>query len=141
MKPKMVVVFLMSLIVFLISSCGHHKDVRPNADGNHFVKLLAETPESGLEEARSQAKHYCDSKDKEMSVVEEKHQYAGDMDEKNYKAVKTAGKVAQEVGGSMFVFGKKESTNDKGRTILHGGSTLGNIAGEGYQVEMKFKCF
>ena len=61
------------------------------------------------------------------------------MDEKNYKNAKRATKVAQTVGGAVWAFGGKRESNLGG--IVGLGGAAGDAAiGEGYTVEMSFKC-
>lgn len=131
---------LMSLCaLLLLASCAHYPDVRPSADGIHWVEVKAEDPESGARNALSQANDYCDSMEKKAAIVSEDQNYKGDMDESDYKTLKKAGKAAQTVGGAVWTFGgKKES--EVGGLVGLGGAVANQVAGEGYKVKLKFKC-
>lgn len=73
------------------------------------------------------------------AIVNESKNYTGDMDEKNYKMAKKAGKAAQIVGGTANVFGGKNEKNAGGLLFL-GGATTDAVIGEGYKIEMQFRC-
>lgn len=124
---------------FLFSGCAHHRDVRASADGVHWVNIKAETEEDGMQDALSQANHFCEKRNKTAGIVSENKTYTGQMDERQYKKVKTAGKVAQTVGGSAYVFGG-ETESELGSMVGLGGTVANQIAGEGYSVKVKFKC-
>jgi hypothetical protein len=125
--------------VFLLASCAHHKDVRPNDSGVHNVSFQTEDKSSGYQNGNSQANHFCEQKKQTAFIVQEVYKYTGSMDEDTYKATKTASKVASGVGGAAFVFGgKKES--DAGGLIGLGGGIANSVAGSGYTYTMSFKC-
>lgn len=125
--------------LLFLAGCAHYPDVRPSADGIHWVEVKADDPESGARNALSQANDYCDSMDKKAAIVSEDQKYKGDMDESDYKALKKAGKAAQTVGGAVWTFGgKKES--EVGGLVGLGGAVANQVAGEGYKVKLKFKC-
>lgn len=113
--------------LFTFAGCGHHRDVRPGPNGLNSVTIKTENEEDGSREALRQAEHYCDEFKKHPVIMEENNKYVGDMDEKTYKTVKRASKVAKSIG---MPTGKKTG----------GGSVLDDVAGEGYSVTMKFKC-
>lgn len=61
------------------------------------------------------------------------------MKEEDYKTAKTVAKVAQAAGGAVWVFGGKAEREAGGIVGLGGGIANGAI-GNGYSVDMKFKC-
>jgi hypothetical protein len=126
-------------LLSLTLSCAHHPDVRPSADGIHKVLIRSETKEAGEKEALDQANDYCSDKKKEAMIVSESSQYTGSMKEEDYKTMKTAGKAAELLGGTAYVFGGKKESNAGGVVGL-GGAIATQAAGNGYTVEMKFKC-
>jgi hypothetical protein len=126
-------------ILLLLSSCAHHRDVRPSADGIHRVVVRAGDTDEGSREAIRQADHFCKERGRQAAFVKEEQKYTGDMDEKNYKNAKRATKVAQTVGGALWVFGGKRESNLGGLVGL-GGAAGDAAIGEGYTVEMRFKC-
>jgi len=119
--------------------CAHHRDVRPGADGVHRVVLKTDDTEQATRDAISQANHFCKQRNQMAAFVSEEQKYTGDMDEKNYKAAKTAAKVATMAGGTVGVFGgRREST--AGGVVATGGVIANEAIGKGYTVDMKFKC-
>ena len=128
---------LASLLVLF--GCAHHRDVRPGADGIHRVVIQSEDTDQGGKEAIRQAQHYCEEKKMEAAFIDEKKQYTGDMDESTYKTTKRVGKVAQVVGGGVWALGGKNESTIGGIGAL-GGTAANAAAGEGYTVEMRFKC-
>ncbi|MCC6278680.1 MAG: hypothetical protein IT289_12260 [Oligoflexia bacterium] len=126
---------------FLLSSCGHHRDVRPGADGVHKVTVRGEEKEEAERSAISQAEHYCKEFEKRPAFIEEKTVYTGNMDEKTRDTVRKASKAAMVVGGTASTFGKDEGTRTAGGVVGVGGG-VGSImaGGNDYTSEMKFKC-
>lgn len=126
-------------LALLLASCAHHRDVRAGADGIHRVVVKAEDGNEGARDAISQANHFCEQSNKTAAFINEEKKYTGDMKEENYKTAKTASKVAQGLGSAAWVFGGKNESNAGGIVGL-GGSIARGAIGEGYSVEMKFKC-
>jgi hypothetical protein len=125
--------------VFLFSACAHHRDVRPGADGVHRVVVQAEDDE-GEQDAISQANHFCKERNQVAAFVDEKKSYTGSsMSEADYRKSKTASKVAQGVGGAAWVLGGKNESA-LGGIVGTGGSIARGAIGNGYTVEMRFKC-
>ncbi len=128
-----------SLVSGFLISCAHHKDVRPSGDGVHRVSVQTDDKGVGGQEAMKQAEHYCNERNQSAVIVEENQKYNGSMDEKTYNTAKTVSKVAQGVGSAAWVVGgKKES--EAGGVVGLGGAVAGSALGDGYNVEMKFKC-
>lgn len=130
---------ILGISILVLSGCAHHRDVRPSAKGIHLVQFQTEDKNSGYQNAKSQADHFCEQSKKLAYVKKEGYKYTGDMDEKTYKTTKTASKVAQGVGGAGYVFGgKKEKT--AGGIVGLGGAIVSGVAGEGYTYKMYFIC-
>lgn len=139
-KNSMPALFTLVLPTLLLTSgCAHHRDVRPSADGVHWVELKAESEEEGAREALSQANDFCEERKMAAAIVSEDKTYKGDMEEKNYKTLKKAGKVAQAAGGTVYALGAPRESNIGGLVGLGGGIASG-LAGEGYLVKLRFKC-
>jgi hypothetical protein len=128
---------LVSLVA--VFGCAHHRDVRPGADGIHRVVVVGEDTDEASKSAIKQSQHYCEEKKKEAVFVDEKKQYTGDMDEETYKSTKRIGKVAQVIGGGVYTMGGKNESAIGGIAGL-GGTAAREAAGNGYTVEMRFKC-
>lgn len=124
---------------FLFTACAHHRDVRPGADGTHRVVIHTDDTEEGGRNAMSQANDYCEQSKQRAFVVDEGSKYTGTMDEGSYRNAKTASKVAQAVGGAGYVFGGKNERTAGGIVGL-GGGIADSALGNGYTVDMKFKC-
>ena len=134
MKLVISLVFLMFL-----ASCAHHRDVRRGANGINRVVVATDDTDEGSQDAIAQANHYCEQFGKSAAFIEEQSAYKGKMSESDYNAAKTAAKVAQVVGGSTYALGGKHESNIGGVVGLAGVATRQAI-GNGYKVEMKFKC-
>lgn len=139
MKRMNLILIFGSLI--MISACAHHRNVRPGQGGINKVVIKTDDTENAAENALSQANHFCKEVKggKSAVVVEEGEKYTGDMDEKDYKKLKTASKVATTVGGVAHVFGGKNESNAGGVALL-GGVVGDTVAGKGYTYQMTFKC-
>lgn len=138
MKVRILTTFA---LVALATGCAHHRDVRPGADNLHRVVIPTDDTEAANRDAVKQANHYCEEKrgGKSAVIVEENQKYTGSMDESSYKTAKTASKVAQAVGGAGYVFGGKNERTAGGIVGL-GGGIADQAIGNGYTVDMKFKC-
>lgn len=133
----------MKLIVlalpFLLISCGHHKDVRPGTSGVHRVVVVTEDSAQGQRNAINQANHYCDQFKKTAAFENETSKYTGSVDETTYKRTKMASRAAKAAGGTTWAMGGKREHNAGGVVGL-GGIALDSALGNGYTVEMSFKC-
>ncbi len=128
------------LALNFLSSCAHHRDVRPGPNGVHRVVIPTEDTDQAATNGMNQAEHFCQERYKNHAVVvSENKTYTGSMKEEDYKRGKTVSKVAQAVGGAAFVFGGKNESNAGGIVGLGGGIADG-VLGKGYQFNMEFKC-
>lgn len=132
--------FVYILIFTFLGACAHHRDVRPGVKGVHRVRVQAESVDQGSRSAVAQANHFCEQRGLQAAFINEDSKYTGDMDEDTYKTTKRVGKVAQYLGGTVWVLGKGRGTRDAGGLVGLGGSAAQIAAGKGYTVEMKFKC-
>ncbi len=139
MEISMLKFILLGFTAFMFVGCAHHRDVRPGTEGLHRVVIQTDEKEEGNREAIKQANHFCKERNQYAAFVEENQKYTGDMDEASYKKGKTIAKVAQGVGSAAWVFGGKNESNAGGIVGL-GGGIAGSALGNGYTVEMKFKC-
>ena len=128
-----------SFLVLILAGCAGHRDVRPGADGIHRVVIQTDDTDRGTREAIRQANSYCEEKKKEAVFIKEESKYTGDLEESTYKNVKRASTVAKTVGGGVYVFGGKTESTIGGLAGL-GGAAADSAAGNGYTVEMRFKC-
>lgn len=127
------------LFILFISSCAHHKDVRPGADGIHKVVITTDDKEDGSRNAIDQANNYCKEFNKSAAIVSEDQKYVGDMDEKDYQTGKKLSKVAKVVGGTVWSLGAKNESN-AGGIVGVTGAAADSALGKGYNVIMTFKC-
>lgn len=134
---KKVLVLILSL--GFIASCAHHRDVRPGVDGVHRVVIQTEGDESDKRNALSQAEHFCKEQNKYAAIIDEKQTYTGKVDEQTYNNGKMASKVLKTVGSGAYVFGGQKEKNVGGVGVL-AGQAADSVLGNGYTVEMKFKC-
>jgi hypothetical protein len=132
-------IFFALIALFLMASCAHHRDVRPGPGGIHRVVLATEDTDEGGRDAIAQANHFCKQSNRQAVIIDEGSKYTGSMKESDYKTGKTAAKVATAIGGAGYVFGGKNERTAGGIVGLGGGIADG-ILGNGYTVEMKFKC-
>lgn len=131
--------FLLAVLLGLTVSCAHHRDVRPGADGVHNVIVRTADEEEGSREAIAQANHFCEERKMTAAFIKESKKYTGDMDEKTYKNTQRITKVAKTVGGTVWALGGRKESRAGGVVGL-GGAAGEEALGEGYTVEMKFKC-
>ncbi len=119
----------------LLTSCAHHRDVRPAEDGLHLVQFNTEEKGEGFHDGMSQANHFCDQFKQKAYQVSESSQYVGSMEESTYNTGKTVTKVAKVAGTAGYIFGGKKESD------IGGTATVGDaVLGEGYQYQMRFKC-
>ena len=137
MKKNLFLLFLVG--AFNLTSCAHHRDVRPGADGIHRVVIKSDDHDEATRDAIAQANHFCEQRGKSAAIITEDKKYTGNMKESDYKTAKTASKVATAAGGMVHVFGGKTESTAGG--IVGLGGVIGDAAlGKAYNVEMKFKC-
>jgi hypothetical protein len=124
--------------VLLISACGHHRDVRPGASGQHKVVVRDSTAEGSNRNALNQAKHFCKQSEKHAAIVSEKTDYTGSMDENTRKTVNQASKAAVIVGGTTAGVTRHQGAG----AVLGTAGTVGSImtSGDDYLTEMTFVC-
>lgn len=132
--------FLLLGVAVLFVSCAHHRDVRPSSDGEHKVVVQSEDTQEGSRDAIAQANHFCKEQGKMAVFINENQKYTGSMDESTYKTAKTVSKVAGAAGGAAWVFGRKSGVKDTGAVVGMGGGIADRALGNGYTVDMKFKC-
>lgn len=124
---------------FIMISCAHHRDVRPNTSGVHEVILKSESKDGSYKEAKSQADHFCEQRKKMAYVEREGTKYTGDMEEDDYKSAKTGTKIATGVGAAGMVFGGRREKG-AGGLLATGGAIADGVIGQGYTYRMTFRC-
>lgn len=130
---------ILILISFFFVACAHHRDVRPGANGINRVVIPTNDKDSGTRDAISQANDYCESINKSAAFVDEKSSYTGDISEESYKNGKKISKAAKVLGGAGYAFGGRNERKAGGVVGL-GGVVGDAVLGNGYTVEMRFKC-
>lgn len=136
---KVIIKLAVVTAVITLASCAHHKDVRPGVDGVHRVVIQTTGSEAEKREAIDQANHFCKERNQYAAFITEEQKYTGQMDEKSYQNTKVAAKVLKTVGGGAYVLGGKKESNVGGVGVL-AGQAADSAIGEGYTVDMKFKC-
>lgn len=129
----MKILMLMSFL-FLIS-CGHHRDVRPGANGVHRVVISTPDTQEGQQNALRQANHYCKQYEKHAAIYKESAKYTGSLDEKTYNTTRMFSRAAKTAGSPSYGNGGRKQSKLAGY-----GSSLDSALGNGYVVEMSFKC-
>ncbi len=131
-------ILLASFSLFLVS-CGHHRDVRPGANGIHRVVVRAEEKEMGEQQAIRQANHYCEEFQKSAAFTSERTHYSGDVDEQTYKQGKALSRFVKTAGSGAYIYGGKKERNAGGVGTL-GGASMDSALGKGYTTDMSFRC-
>ncbi len=115
------------LLATFLTSCAHHRDVRPGADGVHRVQVQAETKQEGQRDSLSQASHYCETLKLRPAIVKEDHSYTGQLDESIYQNTQKAKEAANILlGGTSY----QHEANQAASSLL----------GKAYTINMSFKC-
>ncbi len=127
------------LAAIALTSCAHHKDVRAGADGVHRITIQTTGEQTEKREAIAQANHFCKERNQYAAFITEDQKYTGQMDEKSYQNTKVVSKVLKTVGSGAYVFGGSKESNAGGIGVL-AGQAAGSAIGEGYTVDMQFKC-
>ena len=144
-------------LTFVVSSCAHHRDVRPGAGGVHKVTVRKPEKAEAEQDAISQAEHYCGTMDKHFVIVSESTKYTGSMDEATRDTLRKASKAAQVVGtGATMARQNRQFQNaqpgthvsvhadvaDPAENPIGTVGTVGHIMtnGDDYLTEMTFKC-
>ncbi len=136
---KTVIKLAVITAAIMLASCAHHKDVRAGADGIHRITIQTTGDQSEKREAIEQANHFCKERNQYAAFITEEQKYTGQMDEKSYQNTKVAAKVLKTVGSGAYVFGGSKESNAGGIGVL-AGQAAGSAIGEGYTVDMQFKC-
>lgn len=121
--------------ILFITSCAHHRDVRPGVNGQNRVVTTATEGEDAARAAIKQANHYCEQFKKMPKIVSEKTTYTGEMDEDTRKTLRKASEAAILVGGMNL------SDTQQVNPVL-GAGQVGSVmtSGEDYRTEMVFGC-
>lgn len=120
--------FIFFTLLLTLFSCGHHRDVRPGVDGVHRVVVSTDDKVQGSQEALRQARHYCKETNRDAAIVKEEAKYSGSMNENTYNTMKMLSRGTNHV-----------NTGTKSKPSYLG-SNLNQALGDGYTVEMSFKC-
>ncbi len=119
---------LFLVTAFTLSSCAHHRDVRPGGfGGEHSVIIKSKSQEEGVRDAIAQATSYCKQFDKVPKITSEGKKYQGDIDEEIYKQSRKIKEAASVFLGDAPEAGKINKAADK-------------YLGDPYSTEVKFKC-
>lgn len=125
--------------LFFLISCAHHRDVRPNASGEHLVSFKTDRKNEGHQNAIRQANHFCEQEQKRAYIVKEESKYTGSIKESEYENRKTAAKIVKGVGSGAWVVGGKKESSLGGLAAL-GGQVADEAIGKGYLYRMTFQC-
>lgn len=133
-------IVIFTTLVLFGTSCAHHRDVRPGADGINNVIVRAPDRTQAEQSAISQAEDFCDQFQKHPGFLEEKSQYTGTMDEATRDNVRKASHAAILLGGTGSVIGTDDVRT--GGNVLGAAGTVGSVmtGGSDYQSVMRFKC-
>ncbi|WP_087016478.1 hypothetical protein [Thaumasiovibrio subtropicus] len=123
----------------ILTACASHEDVRPGADGVHYVSIAASDAKSASREAIKQAQSYCDSHQQGMYVVDEDNFYEGTMTQDQYETHKTIANVASAAGTALWVFGDGK-VDDAGGVAAIAGGIYGASLEDPYVTTLSFQC-
>ncbi|MCK6599603.1 MAG: hypothetical protein L6Q37_14660, partial [Bdellovibrionaceae bacterium] len=59
------------LLMSLLVSCAHHRDVRPGTEGVHKVLIHTDDQEEGARDAIEQANHFCKERNQYAAFINE----------------------------------------------------------------------
>lgn len=126
----------------LISSCAHHNDVRPGANGLNRVRVRKSEKSLAEQSALSQAKHFCKERNLFPEVISETTEYTGSMDESTRETLKRASGVALVLGGTMKSRTNTFPTETGPGDVVQGAGQAGHMMtdGDDYLTEMTFRC-
>ena len=131
-------IVLLLMASFLLS-CGHHRDVRPMASGNHIVRVVGENKTGPVRDAMNQANHFCKESQKYAEVIKEDTTFIGSGSEEDYVRNKNITNAISAVGGSAAVFGGKREKKLGGLGLV-GGQAANAYLGNGFQTTITFVC-
>ena len=139
---------LLSLIIcsLLLSSCSHHRDVRPGVNGVHRVKVQASDKGFASRSALRQAKHFCKERNQYSAIISENVTYVGSMSEATYNNLRTASNAATVAGLGTGAYALASGKSKKSKTakiaaVATAGGVLGKtLVSDGYVAEMTFQC-
>lgn len=132
--------------LLLVTSCGHHMDVRPGVGGIHRVRVQGDTKELVSRSAIEQANHFCKERNQYAAIISEASEYVGTMSEDAYNITRTASNVTSAAGVGTGVYAAATGKSYKSKTtkvaaIAAAGGIVGRaIASDGYVYNMTFKC-
>ncbi len=127
------------LMTLLLVSCGHHRDVRPGIKGVHRVVVVSPDSQEGKQEAIAQANHYCDQFERHAAFAKESTKYVGSVDEKTYQQARMFSRATKYSSNQAKLRGGKRESNF-GMIAGAAGSSVDEALGNGYQIDMIFKC-
>ncbi|TMP26960.1 hypothetical protein CWB99_16800 [Pseudoalteromonas rubra] len=129
-----------SLVAIFASGCAHHNNVRPSADGKHYVNLTAETREAAGKEALEQANHYCEKQERGYAYIQNENiTYMGSMPEQEYLQKRNIATAVEAAGTAMWILGEN-AVDDVGAAMSIGGGIAEDSMGEPYQITLAFSC-
>lgn len=116
------------------SSCAHHRDVRPGAEGVHRVMTHDQERSSSERNALKQAEHFCKEQGKYAAIIKEETKYTGSMDEATRDTLRKASTAAIILGGASGTHGDPSPVRTAGQ--------VGGImtSGDDYVTDMSFRC-
>ena len=123
----------------LLLACAHHKNVRPAADGEHYIKLSSATKSEAGQEAIKQSNHFCAEQEKQAFVINETIEYTGSMPEEQYLTTRNIAGALKAAGTTMWALGQNKVDN-AGAALALGGGAAESSLGQPYQLEMTFTC-
>ncbi len=117
-----------------LSSCAHHRDVRPGSEGVHRVLTHDQERSRSERNALQQAEHFCKEQGKYAAIIKEETKYTGSMDEATRDTLRKASTAAIILGGSAGANGDPSPVRTAGQ--------VGGImtSGDDYVTEMSFRC-
>ena len=127
-------------LVLLSTSCNHIGSVTPRENGIHDVNLNGFSEDGVKSAALEQAENYCELKEKNYVVLEDKVSYEdGALEESDYKAASVATHCSFALGPILY-FAGGPAVQVIGGSIYLAAFAGHSYIGAPYRMDMKFKC-
>lgn len=128
------------IIAILTIGCAV-RDVRPGADGVHFVIFLTDDKQESNSSALKQAKRYCKKEKKSHFILSEKTKYICEMEEEEYVRKKKIAQAAKRAGAATSNSAEEHSGKDAlGVMLATGALIVEDSLGDCYELTTTFQC-
>ena len=131
---------IIGALALLSTSCNHIGSVTPRENGIHDVNLNGYSEDGVKSDALEQAENYCELKEKNYVVLEDKVSYQdGALEESDYKIARVATNSSFALGPILYVAGGP-AVQVVGGSLYLAAFAGNSYIGAPYRMDMKFKC-